>query len=344
MMNRRKFLAGSVAGAAGIAAFGLRGGAQAPAGQAPAAGGRQGRGQVAGGAVPQIGNPGTPAMVPAWKFQRISLMQLNFRSVLIPENGTPNPNQTLTILDLPKVYVDAYGIHNIEFQHSDIIKVETDPSYIKQLKAKLDEYKMTMTQVNLEIGTVEAMSGADAAGRAKGIEHIKQWIDICSQLGCKRIMLNQQQAQLTKERRPDAVAFMKAAADAARPKGIMISVETRGAAGGDELVKNIGMKPWEFMLGIIKDAGANSNVDIGNVGASNQQELNDCIKAWFPYSSGNMHIKSSPNWDIGEAVRFTEGLGYKGRYAIEVGAYAGLRMVYNQILANVKNQFEEKKV
>ena len=72
------------------------------------------------------------------------------------------------------------------------------------------------------------------------------------------------------------------------------------------------MKPWEFMIGVIKDAGAASNVDIGNVGAMNQQELHDCIKGWLPYSSGNMHIKSSPFWDIGQAVRFTEGLGYKG--------------------------------
>jgi hypothetical protein len=89
------------------------------------------------------------------------------------------------------------------------------------------------------------------------------------------------------------------------------------------------------MIGINNESGAKSNVDIGNVCANNQAELNECIKAWFPYSSGNMHIKSSPLWDIGAAVRFTESLGYKGNYAIEVGAYAGMRMVYNQILANM---------
>ena len=114
----------------------------------------------------------------------------------------------------------------------------------------------------------------------------------------------------------------------------MFSVETRGATS-PELQANLGMKAWQFMIGIIKDAGANSNVDIGNVGASNQQELNECIKAWFPYTTGNMHIKSSPNWDIGAAVRYTESLGYKGNYAIEVGAYTAMRLVYNQILANL---------
>ena len=55
----------------------------------------------------------------------------------------------------------------------------------------------------------------------------------------------------------------------------------------------------------------------------NQQELHDCIKGWFPYSSGNMHIKSSPFWDIGQAVKFTESLGYKGLYSIEVSQARG---------------------
>ena len=87
-------------------------------------------------------------------------------------------------------------------------------------------------------------------------------------------------------------------ADYGKTKNVKVSAETRGA-GTPEQVQQLGMKTWQYMVGIIKDAGAASNVDIGNVAAANQQELHDCIKAWFPYSSGNMHIKSSPNWNIG---------------------------------------------
>lgn len=32
-----------------------------------------------------------------------------------------------------------------------------------------------------------------------------------------------------------------------------------------------------------------------------------------------MHIKSSPYWDIGTTVRYTESLGYKGLYGIRGG-------------------------
>jgi hypothetical protein len=46
-----------------------------------------------------------------------------------------------------------------------------------------------------------------------------------------------------------------------------------------------------------------------------------------------MHVKSSPFWDIGVAVKFTESLGYKGLYAIEVSRHEAVRIVYNTILA-----------
>jgi sugar phosphate isomerase/epimerase len=358
-MNRRKFLTGTAAGAAGIAAMGLTSGpstalgagAQAPAapaaGQAPAGGGRGGRGQIAGPPA-LLGNPGAPANVPAWKLARVSLMQLNFNGVMLPNPSATNPNPTAqntnqqyTVFDLPKVYVDHYGVHNIEFQLDRIVRCETDPNFTRELKAKLDEHKVTCSQINMEIGVAQGMT-ADAAGRRTGIDRLKRWVDICNQLGCKRMMGNQNQAMLTKDKFADAVAYMKEVADAGRPSGVMFSMETRGATS-PELQATLGMKAWEFMISIIKEAGAHSNVDIGNVGATNQQELHDCIKAWYPRSSGNMHIKSSNNWNIGEAVRFTEGLGYKGLYAIEVGAWAGQRMTYNQILANVKNQFQDTK-
>ena len=65
------------------------------------------------------------------------------------------------------------------------------------------------------------------------------------------------------------------------------------------------------------------------------QGLHDAIKGLFPTSSGNMHIKSSPFWDMGLAVRFTESLGYKGLYSIEVGTHPAVRIVYNTIVASL---------
>jgi sugar phosphate isomerase/epimerase len=324
-MKRRDFFAAAAASVASVGLFGQ-------AAQPPAAGGRQGVGAQGRGG----GRGRGPAPVAPEKLARVSLMTLNFNQYLkSADNQNPTPDQTLTPFDLPKMYVENYGVHNIEYQHTTIVQSETDPAFIKELKARLDENKVMMTQINLEFGAVQSISHNEAAGRQQAVDHVKQWIDIASQYGCPRVMINQQQAQLTKETRDVAVAAMKAMADYGRPKNVKVSAETRGV-GTPEYIQQIGgVKPWEFMIGVIRDAGANSNVDIGNVGAMNQQELHDCIKGWFPYSSGNMHIKSSPFWDIGQAVKFTEGLGYKGLYSIEVARHEGVRIVYNTILANL---------
>jgi hypothetical protein len=325
-MKRRDFLVAAAAGA--VSVVGLAGqGAQTPTPDGRQGGGGQGRGG---------GRGRGPAAVAPEKLARISLMTLNFNSYLRnPKTTDPTPDQTLTPFDLPKMYVETYGVRNIEYQHSTIVQSETDPAFIKELKARLDENKVAMTQINLEFGAVQSISNKDPAGREQAVDHVKQWIDIAVQYGCPRVMINQQQANLTKETREGAVAAMKAMADYGRPKNVKVSAETRGGGTPEYLQQIGGVKPWEFMIGVIKDAGANSNVDIGNVGAMNQQELHDCIKGWFPYSSGSMHIKSSPLWDIGQCVRFTESLGYKGLYAIEVSRHEAVRIVYNTILANL---------
>ena len=70
-------------------------------------------------------------------------MTLNFNPYLRgPDNENPTPDQTLTAFDLPKMYVEIYGVRNIEYQHSHIVQSETDPAFIKELKARLDENKV----------------------------------------------------------------------------------------------------------------------------------------------------------------------------------------------------------
>jgi hypothetical protein len=86
---------------------------------------------------------------------------------------------------------------------------------------------------------------------------------------------------------------------------------------------------------LVEGSGTYSNVDIGGVGAPDQQSLHTAIKGLFPTSSGNMHIKTSPNWDLATAIKFTNNeLGYKGLYSIEVNPQR-IREVYDTILANI---------
>jgi len=342
-MNRRRFLSSAAAGAAGMTALSgsVFGQGQAPATTTPA----QGRGAQGGGR-----GAGLPANVPAARLARVSLMTLNFRTMLkFPWTQNPNENQTLDVFDLPKMYQDVYGVSHIEFQHDHLVSTEQTPpdaAFFREMRARLDAAKVTATQVNIEIGEIPNLAGE---ARAKWMTLGKQWVDAAPIIGVTRLMLNQ--TGLNEENKANCTSVWKEIQDYAKPKGIKISAETRGTGGGRGRAQAGGQPPatppdpraaaaaaFTLLKQVIEGAGAYSNVDIGNVGAPDQQTLNDAIKALYPTSSGNMHIKSSPNWDIGAAVRFTESLGYRGLYSIEVNGHPAVRQVYAIILANVTNQ------
>ena len=93
---------------------------------------------------------------------------------------------------------------------------------------------------------------------------------------------------------------------------------------------------WGILLDTAVAAGEYTNLDWGGSGRfKSQQELNDALKAMLKTNSGNMHIKSSPDWDIASTVRYAESLGYKGLYTIEVSTDPVIRVVYNTVLAGL---------
>jgi hypothetical protein len=338
-MNRRMFLAGT-GGAAAAAALGNTTFAQ-ERGAGTAA--PQDRGQLGAGGR----GPGTPANVSAAKLARVSILALNFGSIMkFPWTQNPNENQTLNVLDLPQMIQDVYGVSHLEFQHGHFVDTSNnqqqrspDLDFLRQMRAKLDAAKVTATQINMEIGTVPGLTGE---ARDKWMTCAKKWVDATPILGAKRLLLNQ--SGLNEENKANCISIWKEIQDYATPKGIMITAETRGSGGGRRggdaaqptdprvLVR----AALDLLADVIKSAGAYSTCDIGNAGAPDQQTENYVIKALYPSSSGNMHIKSSPYWDIGTTMRYTESLGYKGLYGVEGGqGDAAVRIVYNLILANM---------
>lgn len=332
-MDRRKFLVGTAAGAAAIAGFGVNGAAQAPA--APAAGGQAAGGAGRQGAAAVQGRGRGPADVPAWKIARVSIMTYNYNNMVKAPWQEASPTRILDILDIPQFYVDTYGVHHVEFQNSHVGQNRLpDLELFKQLKAKLDAVKSTASQINIETGN---LGGMTPEASLAWVENTKKWVDAAPILGVTRLMLNQ--GTLNQETKASVVATWKAAVEYAKPRGVMISAETRGGGGGRAGADGVVPPPaWMLLEECIEAAGGHSNIDIGGAGAPNQDALHAAIKGMFPTTSGNMHIKSSTNWDIGAAVRYTESLGYKGLYSIEVNQDAAIRIVYNTILANVKNQ------
>jgi hypothetical protein len=346
-MNRRNFLVGTAAAAAGIAGLGLKGGAQAPAApaggaQAPAAG-RQGAG----------GRGRGPAAVAPEKLARLSLMTLNFNAIMkLPWATSPSESQTMSILDLPQYYVDTYGVRNMEFQHQNLTGGpgnDPDMAFCKEMRAKLDAANVKATQINIEIGVIANMT---PESRATWMACARKWCEAANVLGLSRLMLNQ--TGLLEANKAGVISVWKEIQDYAKPKGIKISAETRG--GGPVAANGMapparggappaaprapapppepGFKQAVLLEEVAEKAGGYTNLDFGgNTRFLNQKELHDAIKMMLKTNSGQMHIKSCENWDIGLAVKFAESNGFKGLYAIEVNPDPAIRIVYNTILA-----------
>jgi hypothetical protein len=150
-MDRRRFLVGTAAGVGAVAGLARL---QAQAGPAPAA--AQGR---AGGP----GRGGGPAQVAPEKLARVSIMTLCFDNEFkTPWTANPTPQQTMTIFDLPKLYVDSYGVRNIEFQHSHLgamLRPRGDPP----CHARLDGRGQMTINLSLAIKHLRQRQAAEAS-------------------------------------------------------------------------------------------------------------------------------------------------------------------------------------
>ena len=171
-MKRRDFLIRTAAGAAVTAGFT--------------------RSAIAQGGADQSApiDKGAPAAVSPAKLARISIMTYNFTSRLKLEGQAPNPDRILDLFDVPQLFADTYGVHNIELQHSHFASTET--SYLKEFRARIEKAKSRMTQINVEFGQM-TVSAVDPVQRYQAIDLTMRWVDHAAILNCPRVMINQGQ-------------------------------------------------------------------------------------------------------------------------------------------------------
>jgi hypothetical protein len=335
-MNRRKFLTGTVCGAAAVAGLTGTGFSQGQAG------GRGGRGR---------GRGGSPANVPATRLARVGMMTLNHNSIIKLPWQDATEARTLEVFDVPQYYVDVYGVRNVEFQSNHVAQDRDNPdlSYVRELRAKLDAAGSKAGQINIEIGTMASM-GEDGkahalAGeeRAAWLTRARKWVDLAPILGVTRLMHNQ--GALTDDSKAGVTSLWKELQDYATPKGIMISGETRGSGfptgrgapppppmSSEERLRYV----WGILWECTQASGGYTNLDFGgDTRFHSQQELHDAIRGLLPRAAGSMHIRISPTWDLGTAIRYAESIGYTGLYTIEVSGDPAVRLIYNTIVANL---------
>lgn len=286
---------------------------------------------------------------------RIAIMTLNFQNILKVPDVEENPNRTLELFDIAEMIADQYGVHKVEFQHYHI--PSTEPSYLKELRNRIEKSKSRMTQINLEFSGLN-MSAPRVRDRLMAIDLTKMWIDHAAMLGAQRVMINQGaqggtvNVMPTHENKVYGIPTLKTMADYGKSKGIIVSVETRGAGGGgrgrggtDGQAASAPPPPppmpqpevWALLAEILKGSGALANVDVGGAGATSQEELHQCLRLLIPMTAGSIHTRVNQRWDLATAIKFLEhDLGYKGLYTIEANnGHEGTQPIYDVVVATL---------
>jgi len=285
------------------------------------------------------------------KLARVAMMTLNFHALLKLPDQPASPERTLDVFDLPQMYADTYGVHNLEWQHYHL--PASEPSYYKEVRARVDNVKSRVSQVVVEFGGLNVSAPPhNFLPRLQAIDLTKVWIDRCVVLGSPRIMVNQ--GQLSRENMAIAVETLKAMVAYGSAHGVKVTLETRGGGAGRGTPPPGASPPapgapappappppdvpaepaWVVLNDLIRESGAFSNIDLGGVGANNQTDLHTALATLLEVTSGSMHIKQSQNWDLPTALRFIAGRKYDGLYSIEARGHELTRTIYDAILAN----------
>ena len=285
------------------------------------------------------------------KLARVAMMTLNFHALLKLPDQPSSPERTLDVFDLPQMYADTYGVHNLEWQHYHL--PSSEPSYYKEVRARVDKVKSRVSQVVVEFGGLNVSAPPhNFLPRLQAIDLTKVWIDRCVVLGCPRIMVNQ--GQLTRENLAVAVETLKAMVAYGSAHGVRVTLETRGGGAGrgtpppgaTSAVPGAPAAPapplpdmpaepaWVVLNDLIRSSGAFANIDLGGIGANNQADLHTALTTLLEVTGGSMHIKQSQNWDLPTALQFIAGRKYDGLYSIEARGHELTRTIYDAILAN----------
>jgi hypothetical protein len=291
------------------------------------------------------------------KLARIAIMVFNFENMLRVPGLWEGPTDTLDIMDVPQMFVDRYGVHNIEIQHTHF--PSTEAGYLKDFRARVEKVGSRLSNINLEFGPLN-VSAATLVARLQAIDLTKQWIDHAVVLGSPRVMINQ--GALKEDNKTDAIKALKTMVEYGASKGVKIGVETRGVGGNNRGVIGTVLPPPAagtappppaapappapgapgtapaasvLLAEVLRESGAQANVDIGGVGAANQDQLHAALRILLPMTVGNMHIRPSPSWDLPTAIKFTVQLGYQGLYSIEVRGHEGTLSTRDIVLANL---------
>ena len=161
--------------------------------------------------------------------QRIGVSSWSFHnfSPSIRDSDYRGPEETVALLDFPKMMADRYWIHHLEFVAPHF--ASTEPAYLDELRSQLVRARSYLVNLPMDIKDLEAeggLSGPSEAVRDAAVDAAKKWIDIAAHLRarsvrCDPVKMNPQHLALTIDSYRRLVAYSSR-------KGVRVMVEDHG--------------------------------------------------------------------------------------------------------------------
>jgi hypothetical protein len=262
------------------------------------------------------------------KLSRIGLMSLCFDTILKSASRPSGPERTVAIMDFAGMVAERYGVHLVEYQHTDFDS--TEPAYFQEFRSRVRKARSQVNQLNLEFANLN-ISATDPVIRLQAIDLTRSWIDYAVALECPRVMLNQ--GSLAPAVRQTAVEALKTMNAYAKSRKVSITMEPRWRADANNV-------PWEVLVDVIKAAGTYFNPDCGNFPDKESRAAG--LPVMFRMTAGSCHVKHIPDrLDTVEGIRIAKETGYKGIYTIEARANNGpdpdaaVRAILDILVANI---------
>jgi hypothetical protein len=251
---------------------------------------------------------------------RLAIMSYGLNTI-VKTNQAPSPTRTLDIMDMGQFCADQFGVQQLTLQ--SYYFPSTEPSWLKDFKARMAKTKTRIVQVNLEFGGAYSMTPPTTPqARLQMIDLHRAWLDKTAFLECPRVMVNQ--GQITPETREQAIENFRTIVALAKEKRINVSGLNRVGGGGGGRGAARGETPapapatpaqpsYVALTDVLRASGASSNVDF--MSFPDQKTQLDGIRAMLPISSGLVH--AALTYPLEPAMAICRELGFKGIYAVK---------------------------
>jgi sugar phosphate isomerase/epimerase len=257
----------------------------------------------------------------------------NFFTTTRDENAPPLTGKPWDVLDYPEMIADRYHVHEMEIVAPHF--ASTEPSYIKEVKVRLERAHSHLVNIPVDIQELEMAAGLsdpDPKLAAKIIAACKKWIDLAHDLGAKSVRCDPGKIN-TADLKP-TIASYKALAAYGAPKGVFMIIENHGGVGSED--------PAE-LVELFKAVGPNCGAlpDFGNF--PDEATRQKGLQLLFPFAHFVCHAKglkfddkgNETMFDFARCVQTSKAARFKGVYSIEYEGdgdpHAGVQHVIGEL-------------